>query len=610
MGLQWRIALWLLPLALAILGFIASYFLANRQLLENQLEQAAQSALYSGSRELNVLLDQSSQEFKYLGRLIDECPDQSDGLNSEQRFGMALGQVDGFSALSVSNLEGDLQQVLMSPVASNRHILPRSISAESALSRDTFQSLRQRLLSWEADRQDYHGQLIALLNEQTQMNQRGERNSHRYRQVQSQIAMLQGAISQLPVTVLFSGARQVEQLGLPFRDDTYLFIRPYLDCDGKIAGFITAYLDWTRIEDSLYRTKHSLLEQGFNRVDVVLADIVMSRWITAAGSLADAGMPRQLDAMLEVDDGQLERIGFVSSTAVADPRQLMHRFRQSMPVVGPSGLERRLLADSESNFRLMVFIHNAEFEQRDWALKSRALVWGSISILMLLVLILLLSKQIAQPMIDLTGSVKRLARGERLTSSDSYRRDEIGQLIREFDSMAEALHEKNKQLLTQASTDSLTGCLTRRALVEVAQKLHQQAVSADERLSLILMDLDHFKLINDQYGHAVGDRVLVAFCEQVRNSLRADDKFGRLGGEEFIVMFPGSGLLDCLAIAERIRRSVVSMKLLDEQQKPISVSVSIGAYEWKPEDSFDQALRRGDGKLYQAKAMGRNRIAF
>ncbi|WP_421869158.1 diguanylate cyclase [Motiliproteus sp.] len=610
MGLRWRISLWLLPFALAVLGFIGSYYLANHQLLKNRLQQATQGALVSGSRELNVLLEQRSQEFKYLGRLIDECPDSSDRLNREQRFGLALGQVDGFSALAVSNLDGRLQQLLMSPVASNRHILPRSVQGASTLTQDTFKSLRQRLRSWDEQRRSYRSQVRDLLDEQAQMNQRGERNSHRYRQVQAQIAMLQGAIQQLPVTVLFAGAREVEQLGLPFRDDTYLFIRPYLNCDDQVAGFITAYLDWTRVEDSLYRTKQSLLGQGFSRVDVVLADIAMSRWITAAGALAEAGMPRRLDAMLEAENEQLAQLGFLGSAAVADPRQLMHRHRKAMPLVGIQGSGQRMLAESASNFRLMVFIHRDEFDQRDWSLISQALAWGGLAIGMLLVLIVLLSKQIAQPMVDLTGSIQRLARGEKLTSSDSYRRDEIGQLIREFDCMAEALHHKSEQLLTQASTDSLTGCLTRRALTEVAQHLHQKTIATDDRLSLILMDLDHFKRINDQFGHAVGDRVLVAFCDQVRASLRSGDQFGRLGGEEFIVMFPGSGLLDCLAIAERIRRSVAAMDLADEQQRPITVTVSIGAYEWKPDDSFDQALRRGDGKLYQAKAMGRNRISF
>ncbi|RDE22500.1 sensor domain-containing diguanylate cyclase [Motiliproteus coralliicola] len=610
MGLRWRISLWLLPFAVAVLGFIGSYYLANRQLLENQLQQTMQSALVSGSRELNVLLEQRSQEFKYLGRLIDECSNPRAGMDREQRFGLALGQVDGFSALAVSDLDGELQQLLMSPVASNRHILPRSVQGTSTLTRDTFKSLRQQLLQWQEQRQSYRGQIEALLDEQALMNQRGERNSQRYRQVQAQVAMLQGAIYQLPVTVLFSGASEVEQLGLPFRDDTYLFIRPYLNCDDQVAGFITAYLDWTRVEDSLYRTKQALLAQGFNNVDVVLADIAMSRWITKAGALADAGKPRGLDVMLEAEDSQLDRLGFIGSAAVSDPRQLMHRYRKAMPMVGIQGSGRRLLAEAESNFRLMVFIHRAEFEQRDRGLLSQALAWGGLSIGLLLVLIALLSKQIAQPVVDLTGSIKRLARGEKLTSSDSYRRDEIGQLIREFDCMAEALHHKSEQLLTQASTDSLTGCLTRRALTEVAQHLHQKTIATDDRLSLILMDLDHFKRINDQFGHSVGDKVLVAFCDQVRANLRSDDKFGRLGGEEFIVMFPGSGLLECLAIAERIRRSVAAMDLADENQQPITVTVSIGAYEWKTDDSFDQALRRGDGKLYQAKAMGRNRISF
>lgn len=163
------------------------------------------------------------------------------------------------------------------------------------------------------------------------------------------------------------------------------------------------------------------------------------------------------------------------------------------------------------------------------------------------------------------------------------------------------------QLRRLARTDPLTGTLNRLALDEMALNLFQQAAPLTG--AVLMIDVDHFKAINDRFGHAGGDRMLAALARGIGRCLREDDVLGRVGGEEFLVLLPGTGIDDALVLAERLRMAVARLEVLLEGE-PQSATVSIGAAARQVADTEPGTLiRRADRALYAAKSAGRNRVA-
>ena len=170
------------------------------------------------------------------------------------------------------------------------------------------------------------------------------------------------------------------------------------------------------------------------------------------------------------------------------------------------------------------------------------------------------------------------------------------------------LHRMTEQLRHMSQTDSLTGIANRRALFEALEKEYSRAQRYGHPLSVLMLDLDHFKQINDHYGHATGDAVLREFVRIVMPEIRGGDYFARMGGEEFTGLLPECSLGSARQLAERLCRAVAAHKFLSPQGE-FSVTVSIGVATITDNDvSPDHLLNRADQCLYAAKAEGRNRV--
>jgi diguanylate cyclase (GGDEF)-like protein len=144
--------------------------------------------------------------------------------------------------------------------------------------------------------------------------------------------------------------------------------------------------------------------------------------------------------------------------------------------------------------------------------------------------------------------------------------------------------------------------------MEQLESEYQRAVRTGTALSLILIDIDHFKKVNDTYGHAFGDVVLKAVSRDLRESLRAYDLLGRIGGEEFLIASPGSTLDDAAALAERIRVKI-GRETISDSARSITVTVSAGVTSLSRQDEkTDVLLARVDEALYRAKQEGRDRV--
>jgi diguanylate cyclase (GGDEF)-like protein len=157
-----------------------------------------------------------------------------------------------------------------------------------------------------------------------------------------------------------------------------------------------------------------------------------------------------------------------------------------------------------------------------------------------------------------------------------------------------------------AGLDALTGSMNRRALLKHARLELERSDRMDTPLSVIAMDLDHFKRVNDTYGHAGGDAMLCAFVSLVQERLRCEDVVARTGGEEFMVMLPGTDAMTAATVAEMLRLDVERLRV-EYEGRSISTTVSAGVtVRLGPEDGWTTMMKRADWLLYQAKSSGRN----
>jgi diguanylate cyclase (GGDEF)-like protein len=165
----------------------------------------------------------------------------------------------------------------------------------------------------------------------------------------------------------------------------------------------------------------------------------------------------------------------------------------------------------------------------------------------------------------------------------------------------------DEQMTLLATTDFLTGLANRRAFFEQAESARMLALRLRKPIALLMLDIDHFKQLNDRFGHATGDEALAAFGSTVRAALREHDIMGRLGGEEFALALPGTDLAGALLTAERLRQAMTDAQL-DAGGTPYTLTVSVGAVLIEPHELLTEALARADHGLYAAKSAGRNRV--
>ncbi len=168
------------------------------------------------------------------------------------------------------------------------------------------------------------------------------------------------------------------------------------------------------------------------------------------------------------------------------------------------------------------------------------------------------------------------------------------------------LHE---ELTRQAHTDALTGILNRRRFLENLRGEIAQARRMKFPLSLAMIDIDYFKSINDAFGHDAGDRLLQRIARVCHNTLRERDSFGRLGGEEFAVCFPGVNHREAKKIADRLRR-IIGAAQISVNDRMVSVTASIGLCELEEGVDSENFLKAADAALYRAKREGRNRVCL
>jgi diguanylate cyclase (GGDEF)-like protein len=215
----------------------------------------------------------------------------------------------------------------------------------------------------------------------------------------------------------------------------------------------------------------------------------------------------------------------------------------------------------------------------------------------------------AHRIVDLGSTNGTFVNGSRVKSHELHDGDrvQIGKVLLKYlagGNIEAAYHEEFQRLMRY---DALTGVYNKRQFSESLRVAAQTARAGSAPLSLMVLDLDHFKRINDTHGHVVGDGVLCELCSVAREAMPSDAVFGRVGGEEFAVLWEGHGAKDMRALAEKVRTATEAHRFTFEGKR-LSVSVSIGIAEHMATDDaeLDSLYDRADAKLYEAKASGRN----
>lgn len=191
----------------------------------------------------------------------------------------------------------------------------------------------------------------------------------------------------------------------------------------------------------------------------------------------------------------------------------------------------------------------------------------------------------------------------RITNAMRVKRAEL-----ELKRALEMLEEKNQILNKLVTIDGLTQILNHKYIIEFLLKRFEEAKRYNQTLSIIMYDIDHFKEVNDKYGHLFGDRVLMKVANLLTSNLRKIDATGRYGGEEFLVVLPNTNKEGAVYVAESLRKCIEGMSFSEEPTMRVTFSGGVSSIEGK--NDFVDMLSEADNKLYAAKNNGRNRIEY
>jgi len=220
-----------------------------------------------------------------------------------------------------------------------------------------------------------------------------------------------------------------------------------------------------------------------------------------------------------------------------------------------------------------------------------------------------LVKVVTAPIASLTGKVKTIGTGTQPEEGGHYPNDEVGRLARAVNDTAERVYETTTSLKDMAEHDKLTGLYNHHTFIHLLGIEVERSLRYERVLTLLLIDIDHFKNINDTYGHLAGDEALKQLVSIIIDSLRSIDIAGRYGGDEFAIIMPETPGIDAYSMAERIRLTVNSQQVKLPEGQMVSVGLSIGLAEFPADKvTVQDIVGAADAALYEAKRLGRNKV--
>jgi len=370
---------------------------------------------------------------------------------------------------------------------------------------------------------------------------------------------------------------------------------PVLSLGNEIIGALVAIVDLGTVLPSLIYT--TTLSSG----NVVLLDLA-GKPLLGTNNLNATYMPLETEVLQRLRAQEGEPITFEG------------HYQQT--VLG--------LVVSPQSLPIIVVVEKARADIYQAWVAFRNLFLTLMTLLTLLVALVAwrMGRSIVAPLERLTGAADHIAAGDLTIQLPVARRDELGRLTEVFNQMTDnlrrsrdefeaaslTLQQQNKLLETLSITDSLTGLYNRKKLDDILADQLARFKRNQRSFAVLLLDIDHFKRLNDTYGHLAGDQVLESVARTFSSSIRNIDFAARYGGEEFVIVLPETALSAAREMAERIREQVRSASYQFNDQS-IAVTLSIGVANSRSEDETAEAvLARADRMLYEAKHAGRNRV--
>jgi diguanylate cyclase (GGDEF)-like protein len=404
---------------------------------------------------------------------------------------------------------------------------------------------------------------------------------------------------------------------------------PILSADDKVAGVLVVKLDPEPI-DTIIRRSINLGLQTFlvNRDGVLLAHYDPALRYATIDDLADGAKTAITKTRQFADFTQpsLKLPTLRSDIADARPGETtmsrQYRFMGLEKVAALTGTQSR-----QWIVGVTVPLSSVEAPARQ---KFYALLP---TILLLLLFTLAAStyvvRFVVRPLRDLVGKSKQISAGDYSVQVETGGDDEVSQLAHTFNDMvreirthAESLEFKvaqrtadlekaNEEIRLLSITDLLTGCFNRRYMDQNLALVLEQAKRYGRNLSVAICDIDHFKRVNDTWGHPAGDRVLSEVGLALRNSLRESDWVARFGGEEFVVVLPENDCENAQVVIEKLRGQLEQMSIqFNDETLKITASFGLASLDIEKDDSASDLLSRADKCLYEAKRNGRNRVVW
>ena len=282
----------------------------------------------------------------------------------------------------------------------------------------------------------------------------------------------------------------------------------------------------------------------------------------------------------------------------------------TLPAIGRVVYGVRRLAGPSGGYLAATVPARVAYRSLDEA-RLRMLIVGMIALVVVLLITFFAARNLLRPVLLLSEGAQRLSRGEADVSLPVAGSDELADLTRTFNDMSTKMREARQRLESLAITDELTQLYNRRHFADTLEKEMRRSVRDDKPLSLLLLDLDHFKQFNDRWGHTEGDAELSRAADIVMKNIRATDSAFRYGGEELTVLLPSCPKHQALLVAEKIRAAVNSRPSRPAAAEKPFTTVSIGVATF-PEDGEGARtlVDAADAALYAAKARGRDRVVL
>jgi diguanylate cyclase (GGDEF)-like protein len=263
----------------------------------------------------------------------------------------------------------------------------------------------------------------------------------------------------------------------------------------------------------------------------------------------------------------------------------------------------------------------SELEEISTDLHNKIIYLGLAILILSLLLSTLYLHRLFRPIHELSVTADIIAKGDYKLRTKIYSDDEIGILATNFNLMVDRLEEqiknldrkvkkKTEALRELAITDPLTKLYNRRYFSEISTRIYDVAQRESEALSVMMLDIDKFKNINDTYGHQVGDQVIITLAKIINEIKRESDVVCRYGGEEFIMLLPKTSKAGALDLAQRIRVAIERYEILIEEKNTtvrFTVSLGVSEVDYSKDSEIEDVIRRADNAMYIAKREGRNR---